>query len=60
MKVRMYNLISELVERGALLGYRRAFKHVDDPAEGAIVDNIHDSIMAELCEYLIFDESTTD
>jgi hypothetical protein len=56
----MYNLISELVERGALLGYRRAFKHVDDPAEGAIVDNIHDSIMAELCEYLIFDESTTD
>jgi hypothetical protein len=60
MKVRMYNLISELVERGALLGYRRAFKHQDNPPEGVIQDAIHDAIMNELCEYLIFDESTAD
>ena len=60
MKVRMYNLISELVERGALLGYKRAFKHVDNPSEGAIVDNVHDAIMSELCDYLIFDESSAD
>jgi hypothetical protein len=56
----MYNLISELVERGALLGYKRAFKHVDNPSEGAIVDNVHDAIMSELCDYLIFDESSVD
>jgi hypothetical protein len=56
----MYNLISELVERGALLGYKRAFKHVDNPSEGAIVDNVHDAIMSELCDYLIFDESSAD
>lgn len=58
MKVRMYNLISECVEKGAAYGYQRAFKHTDSPSEGYILQAIHDSIMNELAEYLIFDEIT--
>lgn len=56
MKVRMYNLISDMVERGAERGWKRAFKHTDSPNDAQIVQAVHDAIMNELCEYLIFDE----
>lgn len=50
----MYNLISECIDRGTLRGYRRAHKHLEDPDEGSVVDNIHREIMNELCEYFDF------
>ena len=56
MKVKVYNLISECVERGAERGYRRAHKHVESPDQVSIVDNIHREIMNELCEYFGFED----
>jgi hypothetical protein len=56
MKVKMYNLISECVERGAAHGYNRAYKYIDNPDKVSMVDNIHREIMNELCEYFDFDD----
>lgn len=55
MKVKLYTLISDLIERGAERGYRRSFKHLDSPSEAQIVTNIHDAIMNELAEYIDFE-----
>lgn len=57
MKVKMYNLISECVDRGTQRGYRRAHKHLDNPDEVSIVDNIQREIMNELCEYFDFNDA---
>jgi hypothetical protein len=57
MKVKMYNLISECVERGVERGYRRAHKHVDNPDQVSMVDNIHREIMNELSEYFDFNDA---
>jgi hypothetical protein len=54
MKVKVYNLISECIERGVEHGYNRAHKHVENPDKISIVDNIHREIMNELCEYFDF------
>jgi hypothetical protein len=56
MKIKMYNLISECVERGVNFGYNRAHKHVDNPDKISMVDNIHREIMNQLCDYIVFDE----
>jgi hypothetical protein len=56
MKVKMYNLISECIERGVEMGYNRAHKHVVNPDKISIVDNIHREIMNQLCEYIDFGE----
>lgn len=58
MKIKVYNLISECVERGTKLGYRSAHKHTDTPNEEYIFDRIHTDIMNELCEYFTFDDET--
>ena len=56
MKVKVYNLISECIERGTERGYRRAHKHIETPDQVCIVDNIHLEIMNELCDYFDFGE----
>ena len=57
MKVKMYNLISECVDRGTQRGYRRVHKYLDNPDEVSIVDNIQREIMNELCEYFDFNDA---
>ena len=56
MKVKLYNLISDLVEKGAERGWKRAFKHSDSPNDAQIVSSIHKYVMEELCEYINFEE----
>jgi hypothetical protein len=55
MKPKIYNILSEAIEEGITLGYRRAHKHVDNPSEQHILDSIHDSIMNQVCEYFDFE-----
>jgi hypothetical protein len=54
MKVKMYNLISECIEKGVDRGYNRSYKYIDNPDKHSFVDNIHREIMNELCEYIDF------
>jgi len=57
MKPRMYNILSECIENGVELGYRRAFKHTDSPSEDSIIESIHREILNKVCEYFIFEET---
>ena len=48
-------IIEECVERGALLGIRRAHKHIDSPSEDGQVEAITRAIMEEIYTYFDFD-----
>ena len=45
-----YPALSDAIEEGLRIGYRRAFKHNDEPSEGAILDSIHENIMVAILE----------
>ena len=55
MKPKIYAILSEAVEIGIRFGYTRAFKYTDSPSEQSILDDIHDSVMAEVCQRFTFD-----
>jgi hypothetical protein len=55
MKPKIYPLIERCVENGAVRGYRRSYKHIDDPSEEAICANILFSVMEELSECFDFE-----
>jgi hypothetical protein len=44
------------VEEGAAYGWRRAHKHTDAPGEDAIVDQIVQGVLNEVCEYFDVDD----
>ena len=56
LKARTYNILSECIETGTILGYQRAFKHTDSPDEVAIIESIHREILNKVCDYFVFDE----
>lgn len=60
MKIKMYNLVSECIERGVEMGYNHSFKHIDNPDKISMVHNIHREIMNQLCEYIDFDDGYDD
>ena len=43
------------IENGVTIGYRRAFKHTDNPTEEQIFGNIREAIVNELYEWFIFE-----
>jgi len=54
MKPNTYVILQRAVEEGALLGYRRAFKHIENPTEEQMVDAIADAIMLTVSEVFDF------
>jgi predicted Zn-dependent protease with MMP-like domain len=56
MKLRAYDVLRRAVEEGAAYGWRRAHKHTDTPGEDAIVDQIVQGVLNEICEYFDFDD----
>jgi hypothetical protein len=56
MKVNTYKVLSDCVERGVEIGWRRAHKHTDTPGEGQLRDSIYDNVMTEISEYFTFSE----
>ncbi|QRN98477.1 hypothetical protein JRI60_05325 [Archangium violaceum] len=56
MKVRAYDVLRRAVEEGATYGWRRAHKHTDTPEENAIVDQLIQGVLNEVCEYFDFDD----
>ena len=60
MKPNTYVILQRAVEEGALLGYRRAFKHVENPTEDAIVEAITDAIMLTVSEVFDFSHQSVD
>ena len=51
MKPKFLPVLEMCIENGLSYGYRRAFKHTDDPTEDQITQAIKDAIMLELYEW---------
>jgi len=55
MRVKIYQLIEQIVEVGAEAGYNRAHKHTDTPNAETIKQCIHEYIMNGFDEHFEFD-----
>ena len=51
MKPKFLPVLEMCIENGLTYGYRRAFKHNDNPTEEQITEQIRQSIMHELYEW---------
>ena len=58
MKPKTYNLMERCIEDGVAYGYRRAFKHTDNPPEEVILDSIVSGVMLELSAWFDFEMVT--
>jgi hypothetical protein len=56
MKAKMRVILEMAIEEGVRRGYSRAHKHVENPTEGAIIEQIEDAVMSQIYEYFTFDE----
>jgi hypothetical protein len=56
MRAKTYLILERAVSEGALFGYRRAFKHIENPSEGVIVDEITEAVMLAVSEVFDFPE----
>ena len=57
IRLNSYAILSDQIENSINLGYRRAFKHTDNPEEETIKKAIYTAIMNDLWEILIFDDN---
>jgi len=54
VKINAYKVIDDAVDRAIRYGYNRAHKHVENPTEDLMIEEIHRAVMNELCEILRF------
>ena len=47
-------ILDQAISEGVLRGYRRAFKHNENPTEETIIETIEDCVMSSLYEYFDF------
>ena len=55
MKPKFRVILEQAIEEGVLHGYRRAFKHNEDPSEEIICETIEECVMSQIYEYFTFD-----
>jgi hypothetical protein len=56
MKPKFRLVLEMAIEQGVARGYRRAFKHIENPTEESIRQHIEEQVMSSLYEYFDFDE----
>jgi archaeosine-15-forming tRNA-guanine transglycosylase len=56
MKPKFRVILEQAIEEGVRRGYHRAFKHVENPTEGAIIEHIEEAVMSSIYEYFTFEE----
>jgi hypothetical protein len=56
MKPNFHKILETAVDQGVSYGYRRAHKHVENPTEGAIIDNVVEQVMNSLDEWFTFED----
>ena len=49
-------ILDQAISEGVKIGYRRAFKHNDDPSEEVICETIEECVMSQIYEYFTFDD----
>jgi hypothetical protein len=60
MRPKFHKILETAVEEGVRYGYRRAHKHIENPTEGAIIDNVVEQVMNSLDEYFTFEDDETN
>ena len=55
MKPKILPVLELCIENGVTIGYRRAFKHTDNPTEEQILGQIREAIVNELYEWFDFE-----
>ena len=60
MKPKFRNVLEMAIEQGVKYGYSRAYKHIENPSEGAIIDSIVEQVMNSLDEWFDFEEHYND
>jgi len=60
MKPNFRNVLEMALEQGVRYGYNRAHKHVENPSEGVIIDNVVEGVMSSLYEWFDFEDETND
>ena len=58
MKVKTLVILEQAIEEGVRRGYRRAHKHIENPTEESICDDIEECVMAQIYEYFTFEDET--
>lgn len=58
MKPKFRVILDQAIEEGVLRGYRRAFKHIEDPTEESICQHIEEQVISSLYEYFTFEDET--
>jgi len=56
MKPKIRVILEMAIEQGVRRGWQRAHKHVENPTEGAIIEQIEDAVMSQIYEYFTFDD----
>jgi len=57
MKPKFRVILEMAIEEGVRRGYHHAHKHVENPTEGVIIEQIEDNVMSSIYEYFDFDEN---
>jgi len=57
MKPKFRVILDQAIEEGVRRGYRRAFKHNENPSEEVICDTIEDCVMSQIYEYFEFSDT---
>jgi hypothetical protein len=58
MKPKFHVILDQAIEEGVKRGYRKAFKHIEDPTEESICQHIEEQVMSSLYEYFEFGEDS--
>ncbi len=56
LRVRVYPVLADAVDRGVEYGYHRAHKHTDNPDEHQITSAIRDAVLTEILEAFTIEE----
>jgi hypothetical protein len=56
MKPKFCVILDQAIEEGVKRGYRRAFKHIEDPTEESICQHIEEGVISSLYEYFTFEK----
>jgi hypothetical protein len=55
MRPKIQVILEQAIEEGVRRGYSRAYKHIENPSEGAIIEYIEEAVMSSIYQYFTFD-----
>ena len=56
MKAKTLVILEMAIEAGIKRGWNRAHKHIENPNDATICDNIEECVISEIYEYFSFDD----